>query len=61
MIDFKIGDKVTYKGKNELLGHVSSVFKGQLFALPVPDVRVHIGFGEHIVYPANELEIYKDE
>lgn len=58
-MNFKIGDKVSYKGVNKFLGYVSHIDKGQLFGKD-HDVRVHFQ-GEITWTPASNLELFKDE
>ena len=61
MNDFKIGDKVKIKGKNESIGYVSHINKGHLFELADHLVDVHLGEGKHMIYYKSELEIYEHE
>ena len=62
MTDFKIGDRVCFRSaKDAPLGYVSSVFKGHLFTLTDPEIRVHIGNGIHIICNASDLEVFEDE
>lgn len=59
-MNFKIGDKVSYKGVNTFLGYVSHVDKGNLFLKDDPDVRIHFQ-GVITWTPASNLELFKDE
>lgn len=59
--EFKIGDKVQFKGSGGFLGYVSHVHKGHLFLLDDFEVNVHLGNGEHLTAAASDLELFGEK
>lgn len=59
MNDFKIGDKVKFKGSDEFIGYVSNVFKGHLFLIDDFEIDVHFK-GKPTILNASELEKYDE-
>ncbi len=53
----KIGDRVKLKTDEKFIGYVSHIHKGHLFVLEDPEISVHIGHGERIVFNESQLEI----
>ena len=58
--EFKIGDKVQFKGSGGFLGYVSHVHKGHLFRLDDYEIHIHIGNGERIIAAQSDLELFGD-